>query len=85
MLLHMGRCAHLCMHDQPEAQACVAQMALEAIYKYQMPSGQQLSAVSLSWGLDEARTDPREMKETDKWLAALLEKVWTLLAGPGGS
>ena len=41
-----------------------------------MPAGQELSAVSLSWGLDEAQTDPREMEAADKWMGALLEKVW---------
>ena len=53
-------------------------MALEAIYNYQMPAGQELSAVSLSWGLDEAETDPDEMDAADKWMGALLEKVRTL-------
>ena len=56
-------------------------MALEAIYNYKMPAGQELSAVSLSWGLDEAETDPREMDATDKWMGALLEKVWPLMTG----
>lgn len=53
----------------------LAQMALETIYNYKMPAGQELSAVSLSWGLDEAETDPREMVETDEWMHALLEKL----------
>ena len=55
-------------------------MALEAIYNYKMPAGQELSAVSLSWGLDEAQTDPREMDAADKWMGALLEKVRSLPA-----
>ena len=50
-------------------------MALEAIYNYKMDAGQELSAVSLSWGLDERRTDPNEMKLTDKWMGALLIRV----------
>ena len=52
-----------------------AQLALEAINSYEMPEGQELSAVSLSWGLDERRTGREEAEETDKWLSALLDKA----------
>lgn len=51
-----------------------AQLALEAINSYKMPEGQELSAVSLSWGLDERKSRP-EMEDTDKWLSALLDKA----------
>lgn len=63
-----------CMHEVTEVRAH-AQMALEAINSYKMPEGQELSAVSLSWGLDEQRTGRAEMELTDKWLSALLEKA----------
>ena len=61
----------------------LTQMALEAICNYEMPPGQELSAVSLSWGLPEAEMNPREMETTDAWMRALLEKVCPLLIGPG--
>ena len=60
-------------------------MALEAIYNYEMAPGQILSAVSLSWGLDELETDPREMQATDMWMSKLLEKVRPWLAGTCGA
>ena len=48
------------MHIGPaHSQSARAQMALEAIYNYQMPAGQELSAVSLSWGADERKSRPK--------------------------
>ena len=59
-----------------------AQVALEAINSYTMPEGQELSAVSLSWGLDEHKTGRGDMEDTDKWLSALLDKARQPLIKP---
>ena len=53
------------------------QVALEAVYNYlpKLPPGEELSAVSLSWGKDEVRTSQEEADACDKWIKALLDKV----------
>lgn len=64
-------------HQHGERLRAWGQVALEAVYNYlaKLPPGEELSAVSLSWGKDEARTTRAEADECDKWMKALLEKV----------
>ncbi len=64
-------------HRHGERLRAWGQVALEAVYNYleKLPPGEELSAVSLSWGKDEGRTDQAEADECDKWMKRLLEKV----------
>ena len=58
-----------------------AQLALQAVLDYEPPDGGSVSAVSYSWGLDEANTDDSEMQACDKLMKALLDKVRHVQSG----